>query len=103
YIGTTEHGINRIASSVATKAPIVLRGHGVNRFEVRIMTCTPRQNVQTWRKLERALLLAFREIYGDPPRYNTQGKWMREKDEFTFFSREPLKSKLKSIQYLGGK
>lgn len=74
YIGTTKSGANRVAQSAAYWAETILRGHGVRHFEARIITCRPRQRVKTWVKLERALLLVFKEIYGDVPKCNTQGK-----------------------------
>lgn len=75
YIGTTKNGIDRVAQSVATKAEEVLEGMwGVWELEARIVTCTPRQNVKSWHKLERAMLLTFREIFGQIPACNTQGK-----------------------------
>src|SRR5215510_11573437 len=53
YIGTTQHGLNRIASSIAARAPDVLRIRGVRRFEVHVLTVTGRGHVKTWVKLER--------------------------------------------------
>ena len=82
YIGTTKNGLSRIASSVAWRANEILAIHGVRGFCARIITCQPRQRVKTWRKMERALLLKFREMFGEPPHCNTQGKNMRETDEF---------------------
>ncbi len=85
YIGTTQNGASRIASSIAARAPDILAIHGVRSFTARIVTCQPRQNVKTWRVLERALLLAFRAQFGEVPACNTQGKRMRERDEFDWF------------------
>jgi len=64
--------------------------HGVTRLEVLVVTCQRRQRVKTWRKLERALLLRFRENYGELPRFNQQGKQMRWTDELSYFRRERL-------------
>jgi hypothetical protein len=72
YIGTTQNGVHRLASSAAYWADAVLGGHGTTQFEIRVVRCSPRQGVKTWRKLERALLLTFRDLYGDLPRFNTQ-------------------------------
>jgi hypothetical protein len=84
YIGTTGRGMGRIAGSVAQRSHEVLAHRGVREFHVRIVSCQPRQNVQTWRKLERALLLVFKERYGEPPLCNTHGRRMRERDEFRY-------------------
>ena len=85
YIGTTERGVARIAQSVASRAEAILRLHGVRKFEARVITCRPRQRVKTWRKLERALLLTFKDVYGSVPRCNSHGKRMQQRDEFEYF------------------
>src|SRR5438876_573559 len=77
YIGTTKNGVSRIAQSVAARAPAILRLHGVRSFDARIITCKPRQHVKTWFKLERALLMTFRELYGQVPKCNSHGKRMK--------------------------
>lgn len=46
-----------------------------------LLTCAPRQHVKTWHKLERALLLQFKDDYGRVPVCNTQGKNMVWRDE----------------------
>src|SRR5258706_126350 len=80
YIGTTKLGGARIAQSVATRAEAILNLHGVTSFEARIVTCRPRQHVRMWHKLERALLLQFRNMLGEVPRCNIQGKNFTEVD-----------------------
>lgn len=97
YIGTTRNGASRMAQSAASLTDRVLRRHGVKSFDVRVITCHPRQGVKTWRKLERALLLVFRETYGRVPECNTQGKRIRELDEFKYFSKERLRKMLRLI------
>lgn len=87
YIGTTRNGGFRVAESVAAKAGDILTLHGVRSFHARIVTCPPRQRVRTWHKLERALLLEFKERFGDVPRSNSHGKRMKETDEFRCFHR----------------
>jgi hypothetical protein len=69
----------------------MLGEYGVNKIVARIITCKPRRNVETWVKLERALLLAFRAQYGSVPLYNGQGNKIREKDEYRYFSREAVR------------
>ena len=90
YIGTTKKGLARIASSAARRAEDVLGLWGVKEFHVRILTCAPRPNVKTWIRLERALLLVFREKYGDVPMCNKIGKRIRPDDAFDYFRRERL-------------
>src|SRR5208283_4910309 len=63
----------------------VLQLRGVNKFQVRIVTCTPRKHIKSWRKLERALLLQFKKMLGEVPRCNVQGKGMRWTNESDFF------------------
>jgi len=86
YIGTTGVGGARIFTSAAALAPRILHLHGVKTLEFYAITCKPRQKVRTWRKLERGLILKFRERFGAIPKLNTQGKnfeWTDEKDYFT--------------------
>ncbi len=90
YIGTTKNGFSRVAQSAAAWADDIFQLRGVKEFEVRIITCRPRRNLKTWRILERALLLQFREIYGEIPAANTQGKNITEKNEFKVFSRRRI-------------
>jgi hypothetical protein len=86
YIGTTGVGGARIFTSAAALAPRALYLHGVNTLKFYAITCMPRQKVKTWRKLERGLILKFREQFGAIPKLNTQGKnfeWTDEKNYFT--------------------
>jgi hypothetical protein len=91
YIGTTKKGAGRIASSAASKAKQVLDTWGYKELEFFVVTCTPRPAVQTWHKLERALLLEFREQFGDVPECNIQGKKMKWTDESKYFTRSALR------------
>ncbi len=97
YIGTTERGLARIALSVAHRADDILAIRGVRDFDARIVTCTPRQGVKSWHKLERALLLTFREIYGEVPYCNSHGKRIKELDEFRYFRRKRLRDILEEL------
>jgi hypothetical protein len=97
YIGTTKTGFRRVAQSAASKADAIFSLPGVREFEVRIVTCTGRQRVKMWRKLERAMLLEFRSIYGEVPKGNSHGKRMKEIDEFGYFSRSKVQQVLRDI------
>ena len=66
-------------------------------MEVRIVTCASRKGMRTWMKLERALLLAFREKYGAVPMCNGTGKNMRWQDEETYFSRKRITAILNAL------
>jgi hypothetical protein len=85
YIGTTKKGAGRIAQSVAARTEDILSLHGVRTFHARIVTCKPRSGVETWKKLERAMLLKFRETFGVVPKCNSKGKKMKGTDEFRYF------------------
>jgi hypothetical protein len=98
YVGTTKNGVSRIAGSVAARSAKILRLHGVNELQVRILTCRPRQRVKTWRKLERGVLLAFRDTYGEVPRCNGQGRRMKETDEFEYFRKKRIQSILRRLE-----
>ena len=97
YIGTTQNGVSRVAQSAACWTDYVLGHRGVKAFEVRIVFCERRQNVKTWLKLEHALLIMFREVYGQVPTCNTQGKRMRETDEFRYFARTRIRRILEDL------
>ena len=74
YIGTTEVGLHRLASSMAGKAVDFLSEWGVKYLEVHAVTRPPRPGLDSWRRLERDLLITFKYIYGTVPRANTSGK-----------------------------
>jgi hypothetical protein len=97
YIGTTKRGIRRVASSAASHAEDILAEYGVKQITARIITCKARPNVKTWVKLERALLLVFREMYGEVPAFNKQGHKIKETDEFEYFKRDKLRKILSDI------
>ncbi len=97
YIGTTRMGASRLASSAAERADSILREHGIRSFSVRVMTCRSRQRVRTWHKLERALLLIFKEMYGTVPKCNSHGVNMEEADEFYYFARARVRDVLEEL------
>lgn len=86
YIGTTKKGKDRLTQSVAGRADDILGTRGVYSFHVRVVTCRPRQKVKTWIKLERALLIMFKEMFGAVPTCNSHGKNMKRTDEFSYFA-----------------
>lgn len=92
YIGTTKAGASRIAATAAGKAKELLELHGVTHLEFYVVSCLPRQKVQTWRKMERGLLLCFRERFGEIPKCNRQGKRMKWRDELKYFTEARLRS-----------
>ena len=91
YIGTTKQGMPRVAQSAAYWTDTVLELHGVRAFNVHLVTCPPRQGVKVWLKLERALLLTFREMFGEVPHCNTHGKRMKVTNEFRYFRQHGLR------------
>ena len=97
YIGTTRKGVARIARSVAVRAYDILSLPGVRTFRARVITCQPRQRVRTWHKLERALLIAFKDRFGEVPTCNSHGTRMRETDEFDYFRRARVNSILSDL------
>jgi len=92
YIGTTTAGASRVAASAASKAKSLLTHHGVKQLDFYVVTCKPRRNVQTWRKLESALLLTFKHWYGDVPIGNIAGKRRSFRDELEYFSESRLRA-----------
>jgi hypothetical protein len=94
YIGTTKRGASRMAASAASKADSMLDMHGVRDLNFYVVACGSRQRVKTWHKLERALLLTFREVYGEVPKCNSQGKRLQWTDELRYFTLKRLRAVL---------
>lgn len=92
YIGTTKRGARRIAASAATKADQMLALRGVKELRFYVVSCRSRQGVKSWHRLERALLLTFREMHGGIPRCNRQGKRMKWRDELQYFTMKRLRA-----------
>jgi hypothetical protein len=79
YIGTTKKGADRPAASAVNKASEAFyKLRGVKTIDVHIVTCAPRKAMQTWKRLESALLDVFRNKYFQLPRYNKVRPTMRE-------------------------
>ena len=98
YIGETKTGAHRVASSLANKANSVLASQwGVRHLGVLLVTCRPLQRVKTGKKLETALLLCFRERYGEWPKENKQGK-KAATDEFSYFRKVRVMNILKELE-----
>jgi hypothetical protein len=86
YIGTTKNGAWRVATSAVWKAGELLGRHGIHTLEFWLVP-TPRRGKQaTHRKVERALLLRFRERYGCVPCANKKGRKLRWRDEYDYFT-----------------
>lgn len=94
YIGTTEIGIHRLAQSAAERSGHILGSRGITSFEVFVLTCRSAPGVQTWRLLERALLMTFRDTFGDVPLANWTGMGFKERDEFDYFTRRRVRDVL---------
>ncbi|MBW8296252.1 hypothetical protein [Sphingopyxis sp.] len=103
YIGTTRNGISRVAESAAYRSWDVLWSHGVQSLDVRIVTCRPRQGFKSWVKLERALILAFRQKFGKPPMCNIQGRAMKLGDEFDRFALGRLNRIIETLSEAGAR
>lgn len=92
YIGTTKAGVRRIAASAAQKAETLLHHRGVRALAFYVVTCASRPRVRTWLKLERALILAFREQFGEVPAGNKHGRSAFWTDEAWYFSIRRLRA-----------
>ncbi len=76
-IGATKNGVWRVASSAAGRAEELFTRRGVHTLEFYLVAAPRKGKHATYRKLERALLLRFRERYGSIPCANKQGKRLR--------------------------
>lgn len=90
YIGTTKASAQRIAASAAHKAGKLLGLHGVTHLEFFVVHSSQIAGEETWRILERALILTFRERFGGPPELNKQGKNTKWRDELLYFTAQRL-------------
>jgi hypothetical protein len=99
YIGETRSGVERIATSLASKADTLLTQWGVRHLVVRVVTCRPLQRVKTWKKLETALLLCFRDRHGQWPLLNKRVKQLPS-DEFAYFRKPRVKTVLRELEVM---
>jgi len=90
YIGTTKVGAGRVATSAVAKGEELLGRYGIKHLDLHIVTCGRLAGVETWLKLERALIIRFRESFGRVPQANSVGKLMRWRDEKRYFSEQKL-------------
>ena len=90
YIGTTKKGARRIASSAAYRGENLLYEFGIKNLEFNVVTCGKVPGVGTWKKLERALLIRFRERFGAIPKANNSGQKTHWKDERRYFKIDRL-------------
>ena len=97
YIGTTKRGAHRVASSAVWKGADLLFQYGIKHLELNVVTCQKIPGVESWRKLERALLIRFREIYGEIPRANNAGKKMKWKKEKKYFPERQLEKVIEGL------
>jgi len=81
YIGTTKKGVHRIASSAAYRAVEIMSTRGLKELSVFVVSCSSRPGLQTWERLEDALIAAFRIEYEQLPKCNSQGKKKKWNDE----------------------
>lgn len=86
YIGTTKASARRIALSAAHKAGLLLGEHGITHLEFFVVHASRISGQETWKILERALIMTFRDRFGAPPRMNKQGTRMKWRDEHSYFT-----------------
>lgn len=97
YIGTTRNGLFRIANSAAWKAESLLGHYGITTVSYSVIECGKRRNTLTWRLLERALIIRFRERFGSVPLGNDQFKNANRGKEFDHFSQARLDAAIDSL------
>ena len=83
YIGTTRKGMSRVLSSLAYRAKKILRERGVRECHVKLVACAEWPGIETWRILERELLVGFRRLFGEVPLCNKHGKGIKCPNFFT--------------------
>ena len=96
YIGTTKLGVRRIATSASHHIAAAGELQGIRRLDAFVVWVKSKKGRQTkkgmnlWAVLERAMLLCFCEMYGEPPRLNKQGHKMKLKHEFDTFNERTI-------------
>ncbi len=91
YIGTTKKGANRISASIACKGMEALGKRRIKEVTAHIVQCGCRPGLETWKKLEAALLLVFRREYGENPKLNYQKSNIGIERVRQIFSEEKLR------------
>lgn len=90
YIGQTIRGVARVMESAADKAASQLLEWGNRELRFYLVHCRGVQRVKTWKQLEMALVLAFRECYGAPPKFNDKGKRRTWGNLLNYYRKERL-------------
>lgn len=103
YIGTTKKGLARVAGSAAYRAEDILWSRGVQSFDVRLVTCPGSNGIRSWCRLERAMIIAFREMFGEIPLCNVQGSGFEEHREFITFRRSRIDQIIRDLSDHGAK
>jgi hypothetical protein len=95
YIGTTKRGVRRVAASVAHHAERLLRRPGLRSVDAHLLTYGAKRGARNlWAKLERAMLVIFKNEYGDIPLLNKVGMNFWPGKEFSYFSRHTLRKRV---------
>jgi hypothetical protein len=92
YVGRTEQGNGRIASSADYRSRELLKMRGVISCDIQIVTAKDHADDPNLKLLERAILILFREKFGTVPKLNIQGKGILKSTEFDLFSRDRIES-----------
>ena len=79
-----------------------MRKHGVKQLDFYVVSCKPLRRVETWKKLESALLLTFKYTFGRLPVGNTVGKNRTWRDELEYFSERRLRAIVQGFSNCGG-
>ena len=102
YIGTTKKGVKRIADSAANQAKKQLFNYGVKRLSFYVVSCKALAGVESWKKLERALLLTFKAEFWSVPVGNKVGKNFKWKDEHKYFAERRLRTIIAELSQRSG-
>ncbi len=98
YIGKTGTGAWRLTSTVGERCEQLFANDGVDCFRLLVVTCPRVPRVDIFHKLERAMLLAFREKFDCLPRCNAPRSVVHEHDEFELLDKGRVLSILKSLE-----
>ena len=96
YIGTSEKGASRVATSSVNKGKPYLEDHGIKTLSAHVIPAPLKPKVKMWEELESALLLAFLREYGDKPDANKQLPRGKSERIFKYFKEKDILRILKT-------
>lgn len=83
YVGRTDRGVKRISESASDKIAQAYE-HDIDRIKAYIVYCNPQdqEKASLPDMLERVLMIRFKQIFGDLPKFNKRGFKLGDEQEY---------------------